>query len=187
MKYDIIYIDPPWNYKRSSGQGVVAEQYKTLSDQDIYNLPISDLANKNCALICWMTFPKISEGVKAIESWGFEIKTVFVNWIKLNKKNLKPFFGIGSYTKSNGEYCILATRGKIHPWVLTNSLSSVLMSPIEKHSKKPNRVRDMITEIFGDRSRVEIFAREKFDGWDAIGYDLDGMDILESIEVLKNK
>jgi len=170
-KYNIIYSDPPWAYKRNVGQGVAIDQYKTMDNKDICNLPISELCEKNCALICWVTFPKIEQGIEVIKSWGFEIKTVFATWIKTNKKNGKPFFGIGSYTKSNAEVCLLATKGKMHQFVKSNSISSIVMQPIRKHSQKPEEVRKMITDLFGDLPRIELFARQNAEGWDCWGLE----------------
>lgn len=178
-KYNIIYADPPWSYKRSSGQGVAKDKYSLMEDSSIYNLPVGQLADEDCALICWVTFPKIVEGITAIQSWGFEIKTLFASWIKLNPKSLTPFFGIGSYTKSNCEVCLLATKGKMHKYVRTNKLSSVVLAPREQHSKKPDEVRDMIVELFGDLPRVELFARQQTEGWDVFGNEVEGSIRLE--------
>lgn len=183
MLFKIIYIDPPWSYNRKVGQGVIKD-YNSMANEDIYKLPISRLADDDCALICWLTFPKIAEGVKAIQSWGFEIKTVFATWIKLNSKNMQPFFGVGSYTKSNCEFCLLATKGNMHKYVKTNSISSVVMAPREKHSKKPDVVRKMITDLFGELPRVELFARQRHDGWTCLGDELSGKDIRTEIEEL---
>jgi len=185
MKYNIIYIDPPWMYNRTGGQACVTE-YKRMTDRDVYTLPIGELADENCALICWMTYPKIEEGVRAVRSWGFEIKTVFTNWIKTNSKSGGVFFGVGSYTKSNGEFAMLCSKGNVAHLrppkeERDNTISSVLMSPRGEHSSKPKEVRNIITKIFGNKPRIEIFARERVTGWDAIGYDIDGLDIKESL------
>lgn len=200
MKYKIILIDCPWAYNRTGGQACVTK-YKRMSDKDIYNLPINDIAADDCALLCWMTFPKLSEGIKAIESWGFIIKTVFVTWIKLNPNNGKPFFGVGSYTKSNAEVCMLCSKGstanllpprksQVGPDYIgklrNDSMSSVLLYPRTEHSAKPPIVRTMIQDMFIDCPKIEIFARQRVDGWDSIGYGVDSMDISQSLELIKN-
>ncbi len=41
------------------------------------------------------------------------------------------------------------------------------------HSQKPDEARDKIIELAGDLPRVELFAREKTDGWDAWGNEVD--------------
>ena len=183
-KYQIIYADPPWSYARKVGQGIADKQYDTMPDQDIYDLPVSDLAEKDCALICWVTFPKIVEGITAIQSWGFEIKTLFASWIKTNKsenldqlhftpRQLSTFFGIGCYTKSNCEVCLLATHGNMAKYVKRNDISSVVLAPIGKHSAKPKEVKKMITDLFGELPRIELFARQETEGWDVWGNEVN--------------
>ena len=169
-KYKIIYADPPWSYDRKVGQGVACEQYDTMDIEDIKNLPIKRLADDDCALFIWVTFPKLNEGLEVIKAWGFTLKTVAFNWIKTNSDG-SPFFGIGFYTKSNGEICILATKGKTLK-VLDNSISQIVMSRKSKHSSKPHICYSMIERLFGDLPRIELFARTKREGWDAWGNEV---------------
>lgn len=209
MKYDIIYIDPAWEYARTGGQACVTK-YKRMKDADVYNMPINKIASDNCALLCWMTFPKLAEGVRAIESWGFEIKTIFINWVKLNKTNIegiidkdnKPFFGVGTYPKSNGEICMLCSKGNVASLLpprksqvdslydgklRDDTISSILLHPRLRHSEKPPKARERIDKIFrDDLNKIEVFARKRVDNWDAIGYGVDGMDIGESLGLVIN-
>ena len=37
----------------------------------------------------------------------------------------------------------------------------------------------------GDVPRVELFARQSYDGWTCLGDEIDGLDIRESIQILK--
>lgn len=52
---------------------------------------------------------------------------------------------------------------------------------IMEHSKKPDEIRDRIVELCGDVPRIELFAREKFEGWDCLGDAIDEKDIREAI------
>ncbi len=63
-------------------------------------------------LFLWATFPNIQEALDVMRAWGFKYKTLGFSWIKTNKKNGKPFFGIGYYTKSNCEVCLIGVKGK---------------------------------------------------------------------------
>jgi N6-adenosine-specific RNA methylase IME4 len=114
--------------------------------------------------------PKLNECFEVIKAWGFEYKTVAFTWVKLNKKSGTPFMGMGRWTRANAEVCLLATRGKPHR--ISASVHSVVMSAIERHSKKPDEVRKRIVELMGDIPRVELFARERADGWDAWGNEI---------------
>ena len=88
--------------------------------------------------------------------------------MKLNRKNSKFFMGMGYYTRSNAEYCLLATRGKVLERK-SHSVSSVLCTHIEEHSKKPDVIRDLIERLVGKLPRVELFCRHPSDGWDVWG------------------
>jgi site-specific DNA-methyltransferase (adenine-specific) len=171
MKYKIIYADPPWAYRNMGNiQAAANAHYSTMSNQDICKLPIGELADDNSILFLWATFPKIQEALDVIKAWGFEYKTVGFTWIKLNK-NGTPFFGVGWYTKSNAEVCLIATKGKAPK--LSNSISSIIQTIREKHSKKPDIVREKIVKFCGDLPRIELFAREKTLGWDVWGNEVE--------------
>ena len=138
--------------------------------EDIKNLPIQNIAEENSILFLWVTFPNLQEGLDVIKSWGFKYKTLGFSWIKTNKKNGNPFFGIGYYTKSNCECCLIGIKGK--PPKASNSVSSVVISPREEHSKKPDEVRHRIVEFAGDLPKIELFARQEINGWDCWGNEV---------------
>ncbi len=138
---------------------------------EIKALPVATIADENCMLFLWATFPNLSEALEVMRSWGFQYKTLGFSWIKTNKKNGKPFFGIGYYTKSNCEVCLIGVKGK--PIKKSNFVSSVIISPRREHSKKPEEVREKIVELCGDIPRVELFSRQKIAGWDAWGNEIE--------------
>ena len=176
-KYQIIYADPPWQYKRKAGQGIASDHYPTMSLQEICNLPVGNLADKNCALFLWVTFPQLREGLSVIQAWGFQYKTVAFVWVKQNKKADTLFLGLGHWTRSNAEICLLATRGTIRR--KSAYVRQIILSHIEKHSKKPDITRDLIVELMGDLPRLEMFARESTPGWDVWGNEVNStVDIL---------
>lgn len=98
-KYQIIYADPPWQYKRKAGQGIASDHYPTMSLQEICNLPVGNLADKNCALFLWVTFPQLREGLSVIQAWGFQYKTVAFVWVKQNKNSRYFVSGVRSLDK----------------------------------------------------------------------------------------
>ncbi len=176
-KYNIIYADPPWK-ATESGSGVrgtsdLHKRYNgVMTIEEICALPIKDICEKDCVLFLWVTFPRLLEGIKTIDAWGFKYHSLGFNWIKLNKKADTPFWGMGYYTRQNPEICLVATKGnKFKP--LVRNIHSVVMTPIEEHSKKPDIVRDNIVKIIGDLPRIELFARQKTDGWDVFGNEIE--------------
>lgn len=142
-----------------------------MKTEDIKNLPVKDIIDSDCMLFLWVTFPRLKEGLDVMEAWGFQYKTLGFSWIKTNPKNGKPFFGIGYYTKSNCEVCLLGVKGK--PIKVSNSVSSVVLSPKLRHSEKPSIIREHIVRLCGDIPRVELFARSKTIGWDTWGNELE--------------
>jgi N6-adenosine-specific RNA methylase IME4 len=170
-KYKIIYADPPWAYRNMGNiQATANAHYETMSNQSICNLPVRDLADDNSILFLWATFPKIQEALDVIKAWGFEYKTVGFTWIKKNK-NGGNFFGVGWYTKSNAEVCLIGVKGKAPK--ISNSISSVIETVRERHSKKPEIVRQKIVEFCGDVPRIELFARQKTEDWDIWGNEVE--------------
>src|SRR5438105_945146 len=181
-KYQIIYADPPWQFKvwSKKGEGRSAEiYYKTQGIDYLKSINIDTIADKDCALFMWATFPCLKDAIQLGESWGFEYKTVAFTWVKKNKKSDSPFVGMGYYTRANAEIVLLFTKGK--PLTRINKdvqqvifEDEVIYSEIGKHSQKPHEVRERIVRLFGDLPRIELFARSRegffpdyeYEGWD---------------------
>lgn len=175
MKFDIIYADPPWSYKTWSGKGKekksAENHYDCMTKNDIQNLPIKNMSSDNSVLFLWVTFPCLEEGMELIKKWGFTYKTVAFTWVKKNKVSDSLFWGLGYWTRANAEICLLATKGK--PKRVSKSVHQVIEAKIGKHSQKPPEARERIVKLMGDLPRIELFAREKFDGWKAWGNEIE--------------
>ena len=169
-KYKIIYADPPWKYNDEGCQGTATNHYQTMRNKDICNLPIKELADKDCVLFIWGTYPKLPEVLEVIKAWGFEYKSIGFQWIKLNKSGIGKFYGLGRWTRGNTEPCFIAVKGK--PKRVSASVFQIIKSKLNGHSRKPNIVRNKIIELIGDLPRIELFAREKVEGWDAWGNEV---------------
>ena len=170
--YNIIYMDPPWSYDQKGVEGSAENHYSTMNFQDIENLPIDKIADKNCVLFMWATFPMLEDQITLFKKWGFQYKTLGFSWIKINKKDRKPFFGIGYYTKSNCEVCLMGIKGNgLKP--VSNKISSCIISPRREHSRKPDEVRDKIVQLFWDLPRIELFSRTIYPGWDCWGNEVN--------------
>lgn len=177
-KYQIIYADPPWAYKVWSEAGKLAQfraenHYKTMELEQICDLPVQDICDKNCKLFLWVTPPFLQKAFRVIRSWGFEYKTIAFTWVKTNKKSFTPFFGGGHWTASNAELVLagMVRHGKLNRQ--SRKISQVILSPRQAHSQKPHEVREKIVELCGDIPRIELFAREKTPGWDVWGNEVD--------------
>ena len=142
-----------------------------MSIDELCALPVETLAEKDCLLFLWATFPQLPEALRLIRAWGFTFKTVAFVWLKLNKKSPTWFYGLGYWMRGNAEICLLAKRGK--PKRRSAGVHQFIISPVEEHSKKPDVTRDKIIELAGDLPRVELFARQKAPGWDVCGNEVD--------------
>ena len=170
-KYQIIYADPPWKYDRGKVQGGVDKVYPTMTTDEICALPIPELTDKDAALFLWSTFPKLREAFKVIDAWGFQYKSIAFLWLKQNKSGVGWYYGLGFWTRGNAEVCLLATKGQ--PKRKSKSVHQFIISPLRGHSRKPDITRDKIIELIGDVPRAELFTREKVDGWDAWGNEVE--------------
>ena len=187
-KYTVVYADPPWYYrdKAQAGKRGVEFKYPVMRIKDIKDLPVKDIVKDNSILFLWVTFPQLQNGLDVIDSWGFKYKTLGFNWIKMNKKSWTPFWGMGSYTRSNPEVCLIGTKGKTKNLIKRHNIHSVIQWPISTHSKKPDIVREKIELLCGDVKRIELFATKKAIGWTSIGNKINGNDISDVLNKIKD-
>ena len=180
-KYNIIYADPAWSYYNDSTakpdcttiKGMRRPPYQVMSSSEIMSLPIEELADDDAILFIWTTDYHLEKCMQVIKAWGFQYKTVGFVWSKKNKSGGQVCF-MGAYTMKSGvELCLLATRGKnAHKLVKKHNIKAYIESPRLHHSKKPDEIRDRIVELVGDIPRIELFARQKTDGWDVWGNEV---------------
>jgi N6-adenosine-specific RNA methylase IME4 len=169
-KYVILLVDAAWKFITWSEKGKsksADRHYHTMSLKDIKNLPVGNLADKNSVLFMWVINSMLPQALEVIDVWGFTFKTVAFNWVKTNKKSNSLAWGLGFWTRPNSELCLLATKGK--PKRVSASVPQVLISKRREHSRKPDEVRDRIVQLIGDVPRIELFARQRVEGWDAWG------------------
>lgn len=181
-KYNIIYADPPWQFTNYSDEWHkeagpfsksrwVGNKYSTMSPEEVVDLPIDTICAKDTALFLWVTMPKLREGLYVMEKWGFTYKTCAFTWVKQNKIAKTFFTGMGFWTRSNAEICLLGVKG--HPKRVAKNVPQVIFTPIRKHSQKPDEARERIVQLLGDLPRIELFAREKAEGWDSWGLEVE--------------
>jgi len=177
-KYNIIYSDPPWKYW-AGGKKNATKHYKCMEIEDICKLPVKDIADENCLLFLWITFPILDRVFEVITAWGFKYSTCGFVWVKAKKKfnnnqlsflpqdSIEDFFGCGGWTRANAEICLIAKKGNIKR--KSKSVRQIIYSPVRKHSQKPDETKKRIIQLVGNIPRIELFARQKTDGWDVWG------------------
>ncbi len=172
-KYEIIYADPPWSYndKMAGHSFSLDHEYETQSKQWISKLPVRNISADTCCLFLWVTSPLLDEGIQVLQDWGFKYVTVAFCWSKYTK-NGKLVSNLGRWTMGNVELCLLGVKGKHNKWRQDNSIKQLVQAERTKHSKKPDEVRNRIVQLLGDRPRIELFAREKTEGWEVWGNEV---------------
>lgn len=175
MKYQIIYADPPWQYrdKCNAGERGACHKYDVMDLSAIKALPVADLAADDCLLAMWWVPPMPHEALQVVEAWGFKLKTMKgFTWHK-QTKNGKSHFGMGHWTRANTEDCLFAVRGK--PKRVCAGVRQFIDAPIGRHSEKPEEARTRLVQLIGDIPRIELFARAKPEGWDVWGNEVESI------------
>lgn len=176
--YGAILVDPPWAFKvwsKDTGQGRSAEaHYPTMQPHELAALPVRDLAVKDCALFMWATWPVLPQALALGAAWNFEYKTAAFVWAKTLRSGFGWFFGMGYYTRANTEFVLLFTRGAVKR--KERNVRQLIVAPFTRHSEKPSEQYRRIERLV-EGPYIELFARQRRDGWDALGNEIDGMDI----------
>jgi N6-adenosine-specific RNA methylase IME4 len=123
---------------------------------------------KNAVLFMWTTNPLLEDAFTLIKAWGFEYKTNFV-WIKE-----KSTYGkLGFYVYGQHELLLIAVKGSMLPQIPQGELPiSIIHGENKIHSKKPEIVYSIIEKMYPKTSRLELFARQKREGWTSFGNQL---------------
>jgi len=77
--------------------------------------------------------------------------------------------GMGYWFRGQVELCLLGIRGNVKAFRLQKP--NFIQSRVRKHSQKPSEMYGLIDLLEID-SKIELFARERREGWDAWGDQL---------------
>ena len=171
-KYNIIYADPPRQYrskeclaKKSILNGKLNQHYSTMTLPELKSLPIPQLCENNCLLFLWVVSPMLDDCIEVLKSWGFKYCTIGFVW---NKQKVNP----GSYTLSECEICLIGKKGKIPSPRGARNIRQYIEEKKTKHSAKPLEVRERIELMFPSSNKIELFARQHSEGWDCWGNEV---------------
>ena len=177
-KYQIIYADPPWDYKGQKQTGKKKQQtggaishYPTMTVPDMieeFSPEIEKWADEDCLLYMWTSSPHMDQAIKLGEGWGFKYATVAFAWYK-QKKN--P----GFYTMSQFELVLVFKRkgGKIPQPRGARNIPQLYSEERREHSRKPEGIRQNIELMHPTQNKIEMFARTTPEGWDVFGNETD--------------
>jgi len=163
-KYNVIYADPPWRYEHAiSKSRAIESHYPTMNLEDICGLKIP--SDKNAVLFLWTTSPLLQKSFKVVNAWGFDYRTSMV-WVK-------DKVGMGYYVRGQHEFLLINTKGETRVPSTANRRDSVFFAPVTGHSEKPEIVYSMIESMYPESKFLELFARNKREGWALWGLDIE--------------
>lgn len=197
MKYGAILVDPPWQFKtwtshkwRSAAEAGrnPESHYPTMTMDTLKSLPIQPIMAQDCAVFMWVTWPTLESALELGKAWGLKYKTAAFCWAKTNKSVQGRFsvadedcnwhMGMGYYSRANTEPCLLFVKGS--PKRKSKNVRQLIVSAVQRHSQKPDKIYGRI-EALVDGPYLEVFARQRHEGWDAMGNEISGLDIREEL------
>ena len=171
-RYHILYADPPWMYQRNQYQGRsgkdaggAATHYPTVKTEDMMKWDIESIAEDNSLLYMWATSPLLDHAINLGNAWGFKYVTVAFVWDKIASNP-------GNYTVSNCEICLVFKRGSIPQPRGKRNVQQLVSAPRGRHSQKPHVIRKNIELMHPTQTKIELFARRKYQGWDVWGNEV---------------
>lgn len=175
LRYKAILADPPW--KSQAGGGRIKRgadrHYPLMKTADICAMQVP--SDDNAVLFVWSTWNDIPEALKVIEAWGFTYVSG-LPWIKLTSNGVVAI-GLGQYLRGCSEPLLFATKGRVarlqgaSPLALLMDENTPLVTPRMEHSRKPTTAYELVECFPGPY--LEIFARSRRSGWNALGDQVD--------------
>ena len=165
-KYQIIYADPPWQIKkikRKVRPNQIEMDYATMSIDEIKALQVQSISEDNSVCFLWTIQKYLPFAFDVLSGWGFKYQRT-ITW---DKQNGMCLFGFHYRT----EFLLFGYKGKIEMYPKRKAFPTMVQSKTDKHSKKPQIFRDLI-KPFGE-TRIELFARQKTEGWDVWGNEVE--------------
>lgn len=174
-KFGTILADPPWRFANRTGKMAPEHKrlmrYETMSMQDIYELPVAQLALPESHLYLWVPNALILEGLETMKRWGFTYKTHII-WHKIRKDGGPDGRGVGFYFRNVTEMVLFGIRGSLRTLPPGRSQVNFIATRKREHSRKPDELYPII-EKCSPGPYLELFARHKRRGWKQWGNEIE--------------
>jgi N6-adenosine-specific RNA methylase IME4 len=174
-RFSTILADPPWRFANRTGKMAPEHKrlrrYETMSIEEICQMPVEHHAADRSHLYLWVPNALLAWGLAVMEAWGFQYKTNIV-WYKIRKDGGPDGRGVGFYFRNVTELVLFGVRGHMRTLDPGRTQVNLFATRKEEHSKKPDGLYDMI-ERCSPGPFLELFARERRDGWTQWGNELD--------------
>ncbi|WP_255304267.1 MT-A70 family methyltransferase [Tsukamurella tyrosinosolvens] len=144
--------------------------YPLLYTEEIFDMPVRDLAEDNSHLWLWCTNGTIREAYEVAKAWGFTVRSPLV-WIKFR-------LGLGNYLRNSNEILLFCTRGRAP--VQFRSQPTWFNAPVAEHSKKPDEAVAIIERV-SPGPYLELFARRQ--PFSRSDWSIWGLEVPSDIEI----
>lgn len=163
-KFTMVLADPPWHYSNTSSRGAAENHYPTMTLKQICDEAVGELVNDRAHLHLWATNAFLEAAFSVVRAWGFEYKSCLV-WAK-------PKVGMGNYWRVLHEFLLLGVRGRLR--CCRKDVSSWVVAPRTRHSRKPFRFRKLIEQV-SPGAYLELYGREEQPncGWTVYGNQVE--------------
>jgi N6-adenosine-specific RNA methylase IME4 len=173
--YGTILIDPPWRFQNRTGKMAPEHKrlrrYATMSFDEIAALPVARYAKTPSHLYLWCPNALLPEALGIMASWGFKYKSNIV-WYKIRKDGGPDGRGVGFYFRNVTELLLFGVRGSLRTLQPGRTQVNILSTRKQEHSRKPQEVYGII-ERCSPGPYLELFARERIEGWTQWGDEVD--------------
>ncbi len=175
-KYQIIYADPPWEQSKGGKKNVRPRSSGEVFDYNTLTLfQIEAILNKagfrsdeNRVLFLWAIDKHLYHAEAVAKGLGYKLHARMI-WNKVT--------GIpAAFTVRYGhEYLLYMYHGKLLPVAKEErgKIHTVFTEQVTKHSKKPEIAYQIIERLYPEVNRLELFARQKREGWDVWGNEVE--------------
>jgi N6-adenosine-specific RNA methylase IME4 len=167
--FPVFYADPAWKFEVyddvTGGERSPERYYPTTTTDKIAAMRFGQrAATNNAVLFLWATVPMLPQALEVMKAWDFDYKSQFV-WVK-------DQIGTGYWNRNQHELLLIGTRGNFPAPLPERLESSVIKAARREHSRKPDEARDLIKRMYPDLPRIELFARERHEGWNVWGNEV---------------
>lgn len=171
-------IDPPWPKKKGGIRKVRPNQgkdldYKTMRAQDIFSLLYDEImptfAEDRNTVFLWTIDEYLCYCEEMMHVLGGYKRHARLIWDKGN--GVAPCFSV----RYSHEYLLWFYRPTFQPVdkSVRGKFTTVFREPAREHSRKPDQAYNMITFMFPTAKKIDIFSREKREGWDQWGNQIN--------------
>ena len=181
--FGTILADPPWRFANRTGKMAPEHKrlsrYSTMTQQDILELPVAQLAQPKSHLYLWVPNALILEGLEVMKRWGFTYKTNLV-WYKVRKDGGPDGRGVGFYFRNVTELVLFGVRGSLRTLDPGRTQVNILRTRKREHSRKPDELYEVI-EKCSPGPHLELFARHQRTNWTQWGDGLPNTSLVEGV------